>query len=463
MKKALKITLSILVVVLIGYFGYTHFKKTAVLLNVIHQDAEQVIKVGIHDITKTVVFDALTAPGYYIKNTKASNKKKKKKPKNDIGVNIRPYFAVFYTLKEIDNTLFSTFSISDNQAFETFIKDYAKKQSTAIKLHTKSYKTVTLNKGKIILAWNSKQLAVSLSSGVASEKIERVFTDVLVNNKVIKNSDHPIIKALSASNDHVVFYNKQSFATLNFLDHKAQLKGLVKTSQPNAFKTKTAVIKQLDASLQLHFDANFSNTENKKTAISYLKNTSFFSKNNLDVAELLNNTNGFLNLIGKGKTTQTDTIISYEYNDNFEKVAVKTAQQKEVPNLCFSLGQSKIKSLKSYLENQSAISNNTLTLIPYYKFYVSENKNDVLVSTAKQNVSVESWQSSNFFSLQVDFQSLQNDISIPGSGKFFSALEKLDVKAKQVKDSNKVEISGTLIGTEENINIVSQLFFRYNN
>jgi len=51
LKKKLKITLTLLVLVVLGYFGYTHFKKTSILLNVIHKDAESVIKIGVHDIT----------------------------------------------------------------------------------------------------------------------------------------------------------------------------------------------------------------------------------------------------------------------------------------------------------------------------------------------------------------------------------------------------------------------------
>ena len=33
-----------------------------------------------------------------------------------------------------------------------------------------------------------------------------------------------------------------------------------------------------------------------------------------------------------GTTKQTDTIVTYSYDDNFNKIAQKTHQEKEVPN-----------------------------------------------------------------------------------------------------------------------------------
>ncbi|WP_340154612.1 hypothetical protein [uncultured Winogradskyella sp.] len=461
MKKSLKITLSILLLVLVGYFGYTHFKKTSVLLNVIHEDAESVIKVGVHDITKTIVLDALSSPSYYWKNTKTykDNKKDDSKEDDGIGVDLKPYAMAFYTIKHIDNTIFTTFKIDDIEAFKKYIDKYAKEKSSVIINDAKGYKKLTLEKSKLMLAWNSEKIAVALTLDTPLDKLKTVFEDVLLKDKLISDKNHDIIKKLSSTSDHIVFVNKESLITLNFKDKGAIVHGDIYTKDSEIYKTSTTYNSLPEASLQLYFDANFNNKENEKAFSKNFENVSFFSKNNIEVAELANRTNGFFSAAIIGRTTQLDTIISYDYDDNFEKVAVKKLQEKEVPKITINLGVNENESLDTYLKNNGAIANDVLLSIPYYTFYAKENNQIVSFNTTKEKLKTEEKNSASFFKLDVDFNHLQKDITISRANDVFALLETLNIEANQLKGTNKIKIVGNLLGKNEDVNIISQIFF----
>lgn len=462
LNKYLKIALSILLIVLIGYFGYTHFKKKSVLLNVIHKDAESVIKIGVHDITKTLVLDALTSPSYYWKNSKSLKKDKKKDSikDDDFGIDLRPYSMVFYSIKNINNTLFTTLIIEDIEAFERNIKKYSIKKSSNIDYNKKGYKQLVLEKSKLILAWNSEKLAIALTTNASIEKLKVVFEDVLIEEKLITDRNHDIIKKLSELSDHIVYVSKEDLITLNFKDGETLIDGIISTEQLDTYPTRNIVYDTIpDSSLQLYFDANFENKENKKVIVNRLNGFPFFSKNNLDISELAERTNGFINLAVSGTTLQKDTIVSYEYDDNFEKIAVKTLQEKQVPKISIDIGTTDIDSLKTYLKNKGAIKEEILTSIPYYILYAKDNGDKMSFSTSENYTSTEEIHSSSFFKLNVNFNRLQEDISIPRANDVLALLQTLQIKANQISGSNHIKIKGSLKGDKADINIISQVFF----
>ena len=65
MKKKIKILCVSVVLVFLGYYGYTSYKQSAAMLNVVHKDADNVIKIGLHDLKETIILDAITSPNYY--------------------------------------------------------------------------------------------------------------------------------------------------------------------------------------------------------------------------------------------------------------------------------------------------------------------------------------------------------------------------------------------------------------
>ncbi len=456
MKKLLKIILSLSAVLVFIYFAYTHYQKKAVLKNVIHTDAESFVKIGLHDLQKTLFFDALVSPRYYWKNAKISKDKKEKDSLDamDKGINLMPYSLVLYTVKNVKNTLFTTFKIDDPALFEIFSKQYFKELNTSI--NNANYQHATNEKAKLIFAWNDKHLVVALSPKGSFEACKEVFDEILLQNKVIKDDDQAIIKQLSATNDHITFIHGDSKVTLNFNDGQAILEGLLYTDAPKTFANQISYNTIPDASFQLYFDANFAQEKNREWVISALEDISFFDKNNLDITTLVAKSKGNLSISIKGTTQQTDTIITYEYDDNFEKVETKATQEKRVPVICIDMGAE--AGLNTYLKEQGALEKGILKAIPYYTFYADKDSANTAFSTLKGEQLSQKKTGSYLFNLETNFAALQKDLQIPKADKLVELLRSLRITAQQTI-GNKVVVKGRIEATQSNINIISQLFF----
>ncbi|MBS9461363.1 hypothetical protein KIM67_03000 [Flagellimonas sp. 389] len=462
MGKHIKKVFFVLVALAIGYYLYTSYKKSSALLGVVHQDAHSIVKVGIHDLKETLVLDALGAPRYYYKNGKSSSSdtKDKDEEKEGTGVELMPYNLLLFTMPDIDNTVFSVFRVHDAIDFEKYIKKEI--DDKVDKIHVsdaKTYRFAWFKNGNIALAWNTEKLIAAASPKIERSNIKTVFKEVLVDGKTIDDSDHDLIEAVKEASGHLVYADAKGTSTVSFEDGTAVLKGNSATNRSYAKEFVTPVYK--NPSLSFHYDLNLEQSSEKKELAQKLNGISFFSKNNLTPIQLLQPFDGALSFCIAGRTAQNDTIVTYGYDDNFEKIAQKTIEQKEVPQLYLNLGSSQ-GSVKEYLLGAGALSNSDVFKpFPLYQLRVSENDSRTTFNTGDSISSQTQKASSYFFNLQADFNRLHQDMGMPQTEKLFSLLRNIRIQAWQVA-ADEIQIEGFIKAEEENINILSQVFFGLN-
>ncbi len=459
MKKWAKILLVFIGLLVVGYWGYKYVKDTSSLLGIIHVDADCAFKIDIHDIKETLVLDALSSPKHYFDNISFSDSEKKPDSLEDKGIDLQPYSLVFYTHPAVNNTLFGALKIDDTANFEAYIESELTKRNTVIETaEDGSYRYAIVQKSKIALAWNETVLVPAFSPDMPLEKLQPIFNAVLNEGKTIQDKAHPLIQRLSDSDDHMVYVGQKSKLTLNFEDGAAILDGELYTETPQRFQPEITVETVPEASFQFYFDGNFENTINKDQMIATLEGVSFFEKNKLDVSKVINRTNGFVSLAIKGKTVQIDTIISYAYDDNFEKVAKKDLQEKQVPRLHINLGAEN-ESLLDYLDEQGVLGPNHLfEPFPLYQLYVKEDALHTGLDTFKGTIDKQEQVSRAFMNTKIDFEKLSDDLGIPQWSQYLSTLKNLQIQASQAK-SNKVVVKGALTGWQSDVNIISQWAF----
>ena len=455
MKKLAKIFLGLVVLSILGYSGYKQLKKKPSLLGKIHVDADSAIKVGVQEIKETLFLDALTSPSYYFKRADFSDFGDGDEP-ND-GINLLPYNLLFYTLPDVKNTLFSTFSIKDSNAFEAYIaKEIEKKSATIEYGSAESYRFAKIEKSKMVLAWNTEKLVVAFSSEPNSIAFQKVFKDVLVDRKTISDGNHELIKTLTDYEDHIVYVKDNGSTTINFEDGKAVISGNLITTTPQKFMPEITTEAVPNASLQFYFDANFENVSNKEEFITALSDAPFLRKNNLDITKIADRTNGYFSLAVAGKTIQNDTIITYTYDDNFEKIEQRSLREKEVPKMHINLGAEN-QSLKDYLIAQKTIDKNEIfEPFPLYKVYVKDGPMNTVFDTFEGRMITQKQISSSFLGCQIDFQKLREDLDIPLLNAHFKNLLKMQLFASQ-KEGNRVRLKGDITAANPDINIISQL------
>ena len=228
-----------------------------------------------------------------------------------------------------------------------------------------------------------------------------------------------------------------------------------------SFKKEMKVNKVTDASIQIHFDYNLDNEDEKINLIRIFQNNSFLQKSNLNITPISNFINGYFSLAINGKTMQKDTIVSYSYDDNFNKVEEKKVQEKEAPKMYLNLGTQK-EGFQNYLQTKGAIEHGIFTAFPYYNFHVSSTANTTLFATSKTQPETTTVKISNFLDCKIDFNKLKNDVSFPKSDLIFSLLNNFNLSAN-VLDQNKIALQGALTVNNNDVNIITQLFFGLEN
>ena len=455
MKRFAKVFLVLTVVSAFGYWAYKQFKKTSSVLGKIHVNADSALKIGVQEIKETLLLDVLTSPKYYF--DQASFKDSDDTDKPDQGINLFPYSIVLYTVPKVKNTFFSTFLISDSEAFEIYVQNELEKKSVTIEdLNLEGFHFAKAEKSKMALAWNSEKLVVAFSLELRTKLLQGVFKDILTDGKVIKDKNNPLIEALANSNNHLAFIKDSSRVTINFEDGQALVDGSIRTISPQKFQPELSISALENPSLEVYFDSNFENATNKTELMKTLSEVSFFAKNNLKVDQVLNRTNGFISLDVDGETSQTDTIITYVYNDNFEKVEERTLKQKQVPRIHLNLGAEN-ESLKDYLMKQNVVNGNGIfEPFPLYQIHVKEDATNTNFDTFEGAVSTKEKVTNSFLRVQIDFLRLKQDVAVPMADNYLENLRTFKLSASQ-KDGNLVRVKGVLTAADPNINILSQL------
>lgn len=457
LKKTVKIVVPIIILLGIVYWGYKFINKTSSLLGVIPKNADAVVKIDLHSIKETLVLDALSSPKFYYDNISFSGSKNEKDSTLNKGINFSPYAAVLYTFKDVKNTVFTTFPINNFTDFNAYIKVYVQDKNSVIQ-KTNGYQHSVLEKSKVCIAWNSKNLVIAATpEKINITKISAVFTDVLVDENLIINKNNSLIQKLKSAKEHIVYVKGESAIGLNFEDGKLMASGQLEVDKSSVFSKEIIVNSIPGASLQMYLDYNFTDENHKKDFISTFKNSSFLQKSNLQIDSIAKYSNGFFSLAVSGKTKQQNTIITYDYDENFNKVEKKTVQEKEAPKMYINFGVNK-NGLQAYLQAQGAVEQSVFTALPIYNFYVSSTPKTSLFATTKNNPKTAVFKSTNFLDITADFSKLNNDISFPKSNLLFGLLNSLDIKANVVKPG-VVGLKGKVSAKRDDVNIITQLFF----
>ena len=456
MKKAFKIIAVLIIAPLFTYWGYCWYKNNASLKGVIHKDANAVVKIAVHNIKKTLLLNALNNPAYYYKHlTSSKNEKGNKKQK---GIDIQPYNLTFFRLPTVKNTLFSVLPIDNNTAFIEQINDFSIAQKSQVNYDKENQLHWLQIKNYGIISWDKNSVVAAIGVDVTYKKILQVSVDVLVLNKTIKNKNHKWIKALAQNNDHIFYASREATISLNFMDGQVNLSGDLFTEIENTYPKTTNINQIQNNTAFLYYDANFAVIENKKNFVNEYKNFGVFKKNNINISEISKEINGFFYLGINGNTIQTDTIISYLYDDNFNKIEQKTAQEKKVPKIEIQLGKAN-NTLLSYLESQNLITqDNLFKAIPYYQFNVADNNKFLSFKTDKSVSNYSQKKSPYFFQLFIDIPKTVEQLNLGETFHYLKPLQTLKITAQQ-KEANNVKLEGELQGNLPNINLLSQLLF----
>ena len=444
MKKFFKIIAVIILSLLIffvGIFKYRQYRANQVL---IPRNATSVLKVSTDEILRSLAANMIANPRFYLKS---DDQPKPTVVQNKLASGLRiPASLYLFTMEnQSTNAIFTRFDVKSKNNFETFIQQTLKfkisKQQNGMSFASSSL-------GNVVICYNTEAAAIVFSGEI--KNFDSILINLLKQENFLKLSESKF-NTLKASSHHIAYSDTKNRFNIDFntgafnFDAEFSTEAIVPAAEPK----HRIFNKESTASFWLN--ADFPTTENK---------TYRFKNAIIERDSLLKYYKGYLDFEWTNSTSQTDSIITYEYNDDFEKVEKITLQKKEVPNFTLNIAAN-ANGLKSYLNLQGIINLDSGTVnksvFPLYKAFVSGNSEQFLLGTTKDlKVDTKKEGSKDFLSLDVNFKKLNTQLNVPGVNRFLKSFDRLSIKGKAV-NAHQVRLDGRVTLINEDINSLYQL------
>ncbi|GAA3607957.1 hypothetical protein Q4Q39_10240 [Flavivirga amylovorans] len=362
----LAITIAVLVLYLFRY------KRSLIIENKIPITATEILQIDLRQIEHHLLVDAIKNPFKYI-----SFKSKEEKHKSSFNnAFVIPRNLFFFSNKSnFKGAWFSNaIKIKDHTELRDCLLQEGFKESTDKKLEL-------FSKGKIVIAVSGEKVLIVYKKQQhtsVNTAIQTVFKETNFYKK-----DKDLLKLISNSKSDITYASLDD--DLLEADFKKGLFEIKGTLRSNLFITDT-YFKHSDNSIGFfaskinkdhHLFSSFILDKNKKKFDNFTK---------LSMDSIVDNWNGNITFNLKAITKEVDTIVTYEYDDDFNKIEKKSVQKLNTPNTTITLGNE--ANLYEYFYKNKAIQiieNDTLfASIPIYKMYARRQDSRLTIFTKKQ-------------------------------------------------------------------------------
>jgi hypothetical protein len=426
------LTIAIIIIVPASFWGYIKYQQQASYQTSIPKNTTALLRVNVYGIYKSML-------GEYFG-------KKKSRPQNILkGITV-PANIFCYTVKgKQPTTFFLSVPVDDVKKLRQSLhaqKLIAVKEVDGISIFT------TANK-KWTIAYNNTHLAAAYSAG--GEMVTDVLTDIVFQRNIVPVASSNF-KAICFEKGHLTFLSGDNQGSLNF--NKGNI---------------TATFTLLANNLNIPAEANHQKTEPGDAMnlwcyadFSPLLTGKTFSLDSIRIhgdSLLKYNLNGIELTVAK-PVLQRDSIITYDYNDDFEKVATTTIKEKKVPGISFMISAD-VHSLYQYLLRARVMDKEhgivSRSLFPLYQLNILEKYGHLDVSTIKETPAKRpTITATPFFGLYINFEQLilQEDFIL--FHRYIKPYKLLQAKAER-KNEREVKLDITLLFKDSNRQSISQI------
>lgn len=472
MKLILKIAAAIILLLLFSVYGYLEFRESRSYQQQVAENASVVYKLNVDGLLRTIAADFAGNPAYYLKD----NEKGNGRPDFSLPANI---FA--YSLETMaPTTFFSSIALSDTIGLHAYLKQVLKvKDFTDIAskdiMNGSSVTGRTIGTSpdhRLTVVYDAKVLAIAYS--FKKELVIEELNDLL-DHKNRMNNAAPLMLALKKAKGHLSWTGLGYSGQINFKDGEAEMEGRFPLEYLDIPDRPRAAVKFAnDALIKIWLNGGFKTLPLSKPDLKpkALETLNILSLNGIRLSSdsLLKSYLSFAAFEMGPSITQTDSVIAYEYNDDFEKIAKVQLRKVTVPYLKLSIA-AKTGDLLNYLSTNRVISNphkiigkgegnqNTLNkkLFPLYEVFSSQNDNLWQLSTQENDpIKFASVPNSNFFSASFDLTGIKTQQLFPLLNNWLKPFTHLEISAAKLGNGD-AKLTGKLQFQEQNINAFFQM------
>ncbi|MFS4429866.1 hypothetical protein [Chryseobacterium sp. S90] len=335
----------VLLLAVAAYFVVFHKNKN---LRYIPEIADVVVLIDIKKVTGQYLFSLAAHPSHW-----SGNKAKGKSAGSlkDSGIRIPDFLQIFHIKDTKFSEWYSVLELKDSQKFIAFLK----KQNFLDKGNNR------FQKDQIFLMINGNH-CIAGTSDLALETIQK---EIQTSSNSVRDANQ-FIHNTAGSISFISGKKIQNFS-IELHDDEIEIKN---NSNPEILNAVASKLQKGNHFLDLELDKenirNFSRFFNKSIADSsqavYLKATADLEQVN-------------------------DTIVSYEYDDNFNEVEKKSFQKIIQPNYTIDIKSADANKTWAYFQSKKWInSENQFTEIPFQPNQISRNNNGVVIKSTRKPI-----------------------------------------------------------------------------
>jgi len=446
MKKFLKITAAIILLLLVFYFGLFKYRQIQAGKILIPVATKTLLKINVDELYKTLAVSYLKHPSQY----SGTDKKGIREKINDLNTGLKiPANIYLYTLKgKAVNTFYTRLEIADSLAFDTFIQ----KKLTLLKKDAHFFQSAD---STFCVLFN--KTTVSFAFTMAKEPVKNLLYEIQDQKNMVKISDSKFAQMTSLS-DHLSFQNAENLSRINFTDGKIDFSG--------EFENKWIEPAVQPRHRKLNSESTVGIWLNGKIKPDFIKKNQTVNPSLLSKDSFFRFYKDYMDFEWTKTITQVDTIVGYEYNENFEQVEKKILQDHKIPSVNVNLSADD-QAVGNYLKSLGALDQSTgkisSLMIPLYQVYFKGGKGNVLFTTVKDaNPDSKRVSSADFFYFKVDFKKLIKQTSIPLIADKLGTFSQLEIKAKSA-GKDKIKLESELLFLNKDANALIQLLKMFEN
>lgn len=426
MRKKLFIAAAIILLLLFSFFGFLSYRQYSAYKVPVHAAAQTIIKVNVDDFIKMFV----SSYGINFKKKITGRDKKEKEPSLNTGIWV-PGSVFVYNLASLrPTTLFCSIPVVDQQDFILYAQKkwkltWQERNGIYFGSNTAGTLTAACNKDFISLAWSP-----------AKENVQSYLQEILSSQEFLKQ--HAAVAArLKDQASPLVAINGQSEATLNFSGNELMMHA------------------SLDSLAGIRIPANFIQQPSKAETHSYISLNAFLSPSLFKTAyniknyqlatdSILANLQGYINLQLGPNQVQKDSITSYEYDDNFEKVARLSVTDVQVPSMQLSVKAS--PGLLPYMQAKQIVSKEmelNREVFPLYQVKLQQQNNLLSFNTAGKFTNQTPTAAENFLDVKIDIAKTAAQLNLPFLDAYLKNM--LELQMQGTRKQEKLVIDGKIL------------------
>lgn len=433
MKKFLIITTAILVLLFVSFWGYIQYQGHASYQTRIPANTSVLIRVDLFGIGKSLVWEYL-------------GRKKAAKSQGLKGISVPANLFIFSLKDKQSTTFFSTLHISNIRDFEQSLAAWQQPGNrhevlSGVHILTNASQSFTL-------AYNDTRAVFAYSP--VKEQLQQTMIDILQDKNTIAVANSAF-RDIKEQDGHVTFLSDAHSGSIDFYKGSIQLQADLATqgftlpaqvSHPGADTTNAM-------SLWLYAGCR------PLLAGQVFKVDTFHINGD---SLLAYQPKGFSFRIGQPQL-QKDSVITYDYNDDFEKVATVSIVEKSVPGMVLE-ADADGTGLYHYLVRQHIIKEDSSMInrqvFPLYQAYATSSATRLQLSTARAAISAPQTQSNDFFGLYINFARLQQQPELAALRRLLAPFDNMEARAYP-RGNNRCVLKGKLTFKEKNKNALLQL------